>query len=98
VMTPATPLAASVAHQTPPLPTACPDCGTDFQRASASGCGRVPSMCRMRNDVGLALLAWERVLWSREVMLARRRHRSSRTCLVELRRVTHEILAQPKGV
>jgi hypothetical protein len=45
-------------------------------------------------DVCARLLAWERVLWMQRAARARKAHRCSAGCLIEVKRLTHEILKQ----
>ena len=85
---------AQFALPLPPMATDTPATACDCLLTSKAGCGFAKPTATKPTDVCARLLAWERVLWMQRAASARKAHRCSAGCLIEVKRLTHEILKQ----
>jgi len=89
---------AQFALHLPPMATDTPATACDCLLTSKAGFGFAKSTVTKPTDVCARLLAWERVLWMQRAARARKAHRYSAGCLIEVKRLTRAMLAQPKAV
>ena len=89
---------AQFALHLPPMATDTPATACDCLLTSKGGSGFAKPTATKPTDVCARLLAWERVLWMQRAARARKAHRCSAGCLIEVKRLTRAMLAQPKAV